>query len=241
MVGRLNETAALLRRSAEDNAHTFKTPLAIIRQAHDMLRGPLGPERAVAALDAISASLHKLDGLVRSARRLDVATADLLDFARHPMDLSGLVEAFVAERRLMLADHADSLVAAVTPGIVVVGREELVETTLENLVENAVSFSPPGGRIFITLSNDGHAAKLEVADEGPGVPPDRLERIFDRYHSERPPPPENDDTAEQHYGVGLWLVRQNIGALGGKVVAANRPEGGLAVTVTLPIAPKGKS
>lgn len=235
MVGRLNEAASLLRRSAEDNAHAFKTPLAIIRQALDMLRRPIGPERTLSALNAVGASLDKLDGLIRSARRLDVATADLLETARHEVDLSGLVQGFAAGHRLMLADRADRLVVDVRPGIAIVGREELVETILENLVDNALSFSPAGGRILVSLSERDGEAVLAVVDEGPGVDPDRLDNIFDRYYSDRPAADGHDLQNEAHFGVGLWIVRQNAVALGGRVAAANRPEGGFMVTVAFPL------
>ena len=240
MVGRLNDAAALLRRSAEDNAHAFKTPVAIIRQALEMMRRPIGPERTEAAHDAIDASLAKLDGLIKSARRLDVATAELLETARHEFDLSSLARGFVAEYRLMQAGSADRLVADVTSGIVVLGREELVETILENLVDNALSFSPPWGRVFIAMRAQDGFAVLSVADEGPGVEPDHLGSIFERYYSDRPAAaneaPKPDDA---HFGVGLWIVRQNASAMGGHVVAANRPEGGFVVTVTLPLVRSG--
>lgn len=238
MVGRLNDAAALLRRSAEDNAHAFKTPVAIVRQALEMMRRPIGPERTQAAFDAIEASLAKLDGLIRSARRLDVATADLLETARHAFDLSSLVDGFVAEYRLMQAGRADKLVADVDSGISILGREELIETILENLVDNAVSFSPPWGRVFVSLRAHDGLATLAVADEGPGVEPDRLPSIFERYYSERPAAAAvRDEVAENaHFGVGLWIVRQNASVMGGSVAAANRPEGGFIVTVTLPLA-----
>jgi two-component system sensor histidine kinase ChvG len=237
MVGRLNDAAALLRRSAEDNAHAFKTPVAIIRQALEMVRRPIGPERASAAFDAIEASLTKLDGLIRSARRLDVATADLLETARHEVDLSALVEGFAAEHRLMQAGRADLLIADIAPGVAILGREELIETILENLVDNAVSFSPPLGRVFVSLSAADGLAMLTVADEGPGVDPDRLASVFERYYSERPTANGQDASEEGgHFGVGLWIVRQNASALGGRVAAANRAEGGFVVTITLPLA-----
>ncbi|HLG88458.1 MAG TPA: HAMP domain-containing sensor histidine kinase [Alphaproteobacteria bacterium] len=240
MVGRLNDAAALLRRSAEDNAHAFKTPVAIIRQALEMMRRPIGPDRMQSAFDAVDASLAKLDGLIRSARRLDVATADLLETARHEFDLSSLIQGFVAEYRLMQgAGTADRLVADVVTGIWVVGREELVETILENLVDNAVSFSPPWGRVFVSLHAQDGIATLSVADEGPGVEQDRLTSIFERYYSERPTSAGREKVEGAHFGVGLWIVRQNASALGGHVAAANRQEGGFVVTVTLPLARSG--
>lgn len=88
---------------------------------------------------------------------------------------------------------------------------------------------------------DGEAV-LAVVDEGPGVDPDRLENIFDRYYSDRPASNCEDTQADDaHFGVGLWIVRQNAAVLGGHVSGANRPEGGFMVTVTLPLARSGRA
>ena len=71
------------------------------------------------------------------------------------------------------------------------GRDDLVETALENLVENALSFSGDTGRVFVRLTVEGEAAVLAVEDEGPGVNPGQLEKIFERYYSSRPIPTES--------------------------------------------------
>jgi two-component system sensor histidine kinase ChvG len=82
-----------------------------------------------------------------------------------------------------------------------------------------------------------------VDDEGPGVDPANLDRIFERYFSHREPGrgmPEDEAAAHQagaaHFGIGLWIVRRNIEAFGGRVRAENRPTGGLRMTVALPLA-----
>jgi two-component system sensor histidine kinase ChvG len=233
MVARLNSAAAFLRQSAEDNAHAFKAPIAAIRQSLEPLKSALVDDRrSTKALDAISVSLDRLDGLVRSARRLDTATAELLESDRRPIDLTALVQGFAAEYRLMLGQRAVMLRVDAEAGLKTNGNEELLETILENLVDNAVSFSPPGGSVFVLLRRDGAMASLSVLDDGPGVLPDRLDKIFERYYSER----GEQTNVQPHYGIGLSLVRQNAEAMGGSVTALNRPEGGLAVTVRLPLA-----
>jgi two-component system sensor histidine kinase ChvG len=233
MAGRLNETAALLRRSAEDNAHAFEAPIAIIRQSIDTLRRPVGPERAIAAQDAIGEAARTLEDLVWSAQRLEIATADLFDTGRHPVDLAALVERFAAEYRPAPGEPADRLIVEIVPGLRVQGRDRTLRTILEILIDNARRFSPPGGRIFVTLGADRGSATLSVADEGPDVPPDRLESLFTRHCPKPAADPSPREDAGPH-GWGLWLVRQSALAMGGDVAAANRPDGGLVVTVTLP-------
>jgi two-component system sensor histidine kinase ChvG len=112
----------------------------------------------------------------------------------------------------------------------------MIETVAENLIDNAVSFSPPGSGILVQLTRDGSFAHLIVSDEGPGVPAEQLERIFDRYYSERHAEPATD-TASTYFGIGLWIVRRNVEAMSGRIEAENRTPHGLAIHVRLPLAP----
>jgi two-component system sensor histidine kinase ChvG len=109
-----------------------------------------------------------------------------------------------------------------------------LETVVENVLENAISFSCDGDAIGVKLENRGDWAELLIADEGPGVRNPDLPRIFDRYFSSRADAPGGDDPSI-HYGVGLWIVRRNVEALGGRVTAENREPHGLLLRVMLPL------
>jgi len=245
LVSTLRDSAQSLRRAAEDNAHAFKTPIAVIRQSVEPLRRALPAEnaRSQRALTMIEKSLDKLDGLVSFARRMDEAAADLLAPSRRRVDLSSLVERMAGGYTGLLAERRLHMRSRIDAGLVVRASEETLETIVENLVENAVSFSPPDGTVSVRLTRTGSCTELVVDDEGPGVDPANLERIFERYFSHREPGrgmPEDETAAHQagaaHFGIGLWIVRRNIEAFGGRVRAENRPTGGLRMTVTLPLA-----
>jgi len=247
MVEALHRSAADIRRSAEDNAHAFKTPIAVIRQSLEPLRRVLPPEnqRAQRAIGLVEYSLDRLDGLVASARSLDEATADLIAKPRVPVDLGAIVSrliqiqsAIVASRdvAIILASHDLTITADLSPGLFVLGSEEMIETVFENLLDNAVSFSPPGSEILIHLRRGGAYAHLTVCDQGPGVPEGQLDRIFDRYYSERRAEAAGESPAS-YFGIGLWIVRRNVEAMGGTIEAENRAPHGLAVHVRLPLAP----
>jgi two-component system sensor histidine kinase ChvG len=124
------------------------------------------------------------------------------------------------------------------PGVFVLGTEEMIESLAENLIDNAVSFAPPGSQILVQLTRDDSFAHLTVSDQGPGVPVDRLERIFDRYYAERHAE-ASDEPSESHFGIGLSIERRNVEAMGGTIEAENRTPQGLAVHVRLPLAPDG--
>jgi two-component system sensor histidine kinase ChvG len=232
MVQRMRRSAEMLRQAAEDNAHAFKGPIGTIRLAIEPThRVDDAAERLLpGALPAIEAALDRLDGLVSSARVLDSAAAELLEPAYERVDLSALVRGFVADHAAMTTGAAVTIEARVDDDICVLGQAELLETILETLVDNAVSFSPVAGRVVVALTVRGAEAVLSVADAGPGIAPGRLALVFERYYSDRP-----GGGTGHHFGIGLWLARQNATAMGGRIGAENRTEGGLCVTVVLPV------
>lgn len=246
MVDALHRSAADIRRDAEDNAHAFKTPIAAIRQSLEPLRRtiPEDNQRARRAIGLLEHALDRLDGLVASARSLDRAAADLLAEPLTPIDLGSVVarliqiqSAILASRNvtIILASRDLTITADLLPGLLVLGTEEMIETILENLIDNAASFSPPGGEILVHLSREGDFAHLSVCDQGPGVPNGQLTGIFERYYSER-----RSGTSENHvsyFGIGLWIARRNVEAMGGTISAENRTPHGLAVHIRLPLAP----
>ncbi len=113
----------------------------------------------------------------------------------------------------------------------------MLETVIENLLDNAISFSPPGGEVTLSLDADAAGAIITVEDQGPGVPDDKLDRIFDRYYTDRDPADAAPGGIENaHFGIGLWIARRNVEAIGGGIAAESRPGGGLRVRLRLPAA-----
>lgn len=101
----------------------------------------------------------------------------------------------------------------------------------ENLLDNALSFSPAEGTVRVAVSGEAKAVLVIVADDGPGVPPEHLERIFARFFSYRPGGP----SANGHAGLGLPIAKAIVEGCGGTIEAANRPEGGARFAVRLPL------
>jgi two-component system sensor histidine kinase ChvG len=241
MVEVLDASARDLRRAAEDNAHAFKTPIAVIRQSLEPLKRAVetGNQRGLRALGLIESSLDKLDGLVASSRRLDEATADLMDTPRTDIDFSSLLARMLQAHVHVLAQRHLALKGHIQPKVIVYANEEMVETVIENIFENAVSFSPDGEAIGIRLETRDGMAELLIGDSGPGVPPENLARIFDRYFSQRPSQDESGET-QAHFGIGLWIARRNVEAMGGSIHVENRRPHGLLVRITLPLGEAGR-
>jgi len=238
MVEVLHGSAAAIRRAAEDNAHAFKTPTAVIRQSLEPLRRVVPPEnqRGQRAIDSIDQSLDRLDGLIASARRLDEATADLVTEPRRLVDLHGLLDKLVQAHTGLLSRRGIRLRAELSPDVFVLGSEEMIETLIENLIDNAASYAPDGSEITVRLRQVGGSARIEVSDAGPGVPPAQLEQIFERYFSSRRAGPERD--ADSNFGIGLSIARRNVEAMHGSIEAVNEEPQGLTIRIRLPIAPR---
>ncbi|HJQ59109.1 MAG TPA: HAMP domain-containing sensor histidine kinase [Vineibacter sp.] len=237
----LRRVARDMRQTAEDNAHAFKTPLATIQSALEPIRKRIvaGDQRAERALAMIDSSIGRLKSMVNAAQRLDTNAADLIDAPRQHVDLTQLVGGTLVQYREALAGRKIRLARRLDDALIVSAVPGMLEVVLQNILENAISFSEPGASLFVTLAAAGDCVDLRIEDEGPGIPSQMLDRIFERYYSSRRTaydrgPAVDGGEAAQHAGLGLWIVRRNVEALGGRVVASNRAGGGLCVQVTLP-------
>ena len=241
MVESLQSSAISIRRAAEENAHAFKTPIAIIAQSLEPLRRSVSGTdgRTVRAIELIERAIGRLDALVSAARQMDEMSAELVNPPRERTDLSQLVDSMLDAYAESFAGRDLTLNRLVEPGVSVLAGSDLLETVMENLLDNGIDFSPQGAALTVGLARQRKTATLIVADRGPGVDPNDLDRIFERYYSHRTAESIGEGIGEGgHFGIGLWLVRRNVEAVGGSVHAENRAEGGLAISVTLPLAPE---
>ena len=235
LVARLHDAANAIRFAAEENAHAFKTPIATIAQSIEPLRRASATvPLAARSTERIEQAVWRLDDLVSAARRMDEAAAEALDAAAEPVELGALVRRIGAGYRETLAEAGVRLDITAASSVRVTWSEEVIETVLENLIDNATTFSPQGGTIRITLHQTAADATLTVEDDGPGVAEAELERIFERYVSNRPSWASAPGNA--HFGIGLSIVRRNVIAIGGTVVAENRRTCGFRITIRLPLA-----
>lgn len=233
MVAALRGTAEAARRAAEDNAHAFKTPIATIAQALEPLRRSVGAddERGLRSLQLIEASVARLDALVTAARRMDEANASLVNPPHERIDLSSLAATLLATYDDIAAERRVRLVRRIAGGCRLWAGAEMMETVIEAVIDNALSFSPEGGTVAVTLERRRDAIVVTVEDDGPGAPPEVLATMFERYVSHRPR--TADSPGVQHFGIGLWIARRNVESLGGTIRAENRGAGGLRMVITL--------
>lgn len=238
LVGALTASQDFIKRTAEDNAHAFKAPLAVIAQSIEPLRRVVASSDATAqrSLQLIERSVMKLDTLVSAARDFEQAAAETVYPVRGVVDLSEFLARMLSDYAPVLSMQEKRLAVSIVNGASVYANDDLLEAVIENLLENAVSFTRRGGVIEIDLRQNGKFVVLRVADRGPGVDADQLLQIFERYVSVRPeaaPDKGGVPAAECHQGLGLWIVKRNVEALGGMVEGRNRKGGGFEVFVSL--------
>jgi signal transduction histidine kinase len=220
------EAEDVLRCSfARDVAHELRTPLTVLQSQLEALQdGLASPDLATLA------SLHdetlRLGRLVADLETL--ASADGAPFALElqVVELAPLVEAAIAEFAGPVGDRGLSVNRHLSE-VTVEGDPVRLRQVVANLLSNAIKFVPPGGTVRVGLARDGKWASLDVTDDGPGIAPEDVPHVFERFFRGR-------NVRAGGSGIGLAVVAGLIEAHGGEVAVANQPGGGATFTVRLP-------
>ncbi len=237
MLGRLEDAFAAreaseqrLRQFLSDAAHELRTPLASVRGYAELFRmGALNdPDQAAGALGRIedeSARMGKLVENLLVLARLD----ELSEPVREPVDLGALAEDAVADARATAPER--TIVAVLEDEVLAVGDADQLRQVLGNLLRNALVHTPADARIEVRVGALGERVRLEVRDDGPGLPPGDAARLFDRFwRAEGAGRERGRDGA----GLGLAIVAGIVAAHDGTVRAMDVEGGGAAFVVELP-------
>jgi len=205
---------------AADVAHELKNPLTSLKSAVEMFGRADNEPARTQLMEIIRNDVRRIDRLITDisdASRLD---AELSREPGEPVDISHLLETIVGVYQLTEISKGVkvSLESQLPPTTRVIGRDERLGQVVRNLIDNAVSFSPPDGTVLIKAANDGRIVRIIVEDDGPGIPPENLETIFERFYTERPQGHEFGNNS----GLGLSIARQIVQRAGGRIWAENR-------------------
>ena len=238
MTQALSERMGAIESFAADVAHEIRNPLTSLRSAVETLDlvgdGP-ARERLLGILKNDVQRLDRLVTDISNASRLDAELSrdapKRVDFGRLIGDILGLYQATAkpAEVGVVFSPPDE-------PGVfAVLGREGPLGQIVRNLVDNARSFSPPGSAVTVSLERARGEVVVSVVDQGPGIPQENLETVFERFYTSRP----RGAAFGGNSGLGLSIARQIAEAHGGRLTAANRldPDGriiGAIFTLVLP-------
>lgn len=236
MTNALYDRLDAIEAFAADVSHEIKNPLTSIRSAAEIL--PLAKDDAKRAqlIDVIQHDVKRLDRLITDISNASRLDAELAREDLETIDLVVLLNDIASLQNDPDADAPRVSVSHVTERHWVRGHEHPLSRVFINLVENAVTFSPSQSVVKIAIDRGpGQTHQVRVEDEGPGIPEDNREAIFDRFYTQRP----KGAAFGAHSGLGLAIARQIVTAHGGQIEAANRldDEGsvlGACFTVTLP-------
>lgn len=244
MAARLSHLVAAQRQLLHDVSHELRSPLARLQAAIGLARqSDAHPSPAtVAAFERIE----------RESTRLDVLVGELLTLSRFEARADADGDEYFDMRELTDAVLEDAHFEATNAGIalqyeqmgctdereaLIRGRAELLHRALENIVRNALKYSQTGQTVSVQLRCTAHHVHIAVSDEGPGVPAEQLDTIFEPFVrlGNGPLHSHNSSGTSNGYGLGLAIAQRAVLAHGGKIQAANRPSGGLTVSITLPL------
>jgi two-component system sensor histidine kinase ChvG len=227
-----------IERFAADVAHELRNPMTSIRSAVETLEIVSAPEPRERLLRILSQDIGRMDRLITDISNASRLDAELARESPSPLDLGRLLgqvcELYEATRKP--EDVAVRFDRPTSETLHVLGREGPLGQVARNLIDNARSFSPPGGEVRVALKRQKREALVQIDDDGPGIPPENLETIFQRFYTSRP----KGAAFGGNSGLGLAIARHIVEAHGGRIWAENRLDGGRIAgarfTISVPLA-----
>ena len=221
---------------AADVTHELKNPLASLRSAVDSLDRVEDATLRRQLLDVVRQDVLRLDRLINDVGEAARTDAELARARFEPVDLGPLIQNIVSgwEARRETGSVRIAFARPRRDSTMVMGEPGRLARAIDNIIDNAISFSPADGLIEVAAIHVGDTIVIRVEDEGPGVPPELREAIFNRFHSVRP----ESENFGRHSGLGLAIARAIVEGHDGKIEVTDRDDApsGARFTITLPAA-----
>jgi two-component system OmpR family sensor kinase len=225
MATRIESLVISQRRLLHDVSHELRSPLARLQVAIGLARQD--PQKLQITLDRVERESTRLDDLVGELLTLSRLEASASDQIRGRLDLAELLVTISDDARFEAQASGRDLRCVAPAAFMMDGHEESLHRALENVIRNALKYTPEGGTVDVELKAIGAGAEVTVCDRGPGVPDDDLDRIFEPfYRGSQPRLPGA--------GLGLAIAQRAVRSHGGNIRASNRSDGGLCVEIRLP-------
>jgi two-component system, OmpR family, sensor histidine kinase ChvG len=220
---------------AADVAHEIKNPLASLRSATESLPKVDDPALRAQLVNVAAHDVRRIDRLVTEISEASRIDAELSRATFEPVEL-GQLFANVVSRKMERSENRSCTITIdlETRSDLAMGVPLRLERVAENLIDNAVSFSPEGGRITVTIARSDGRVTATVCDEGPGIPDAEREKVFRRFHSHRPEGEEYGNHSGLGLAIGRTIAEAHDGSL--SVAESSEPLGGACLVLELPAA-----
>ena len=207
---------------AADVTHELKNPLASLRSAVDGLERIEDPELRKQLVDVIRQDVVRLDRLISDVGEAARTDAELARARFEPVDLGVLIGQLVSswEARRETGNVRIAFARPRKASAIVMGEPGRLARAIDNIIDNAISFSPPGGLVEIAATHVGDEIRIRVDDEGPGVPAELRGAIFNRFHSVRP----DAESFGRHSGLGLAIAHAIVEGHDGEIDVTDRDD-----------------
>jgi two-component system sensor histidine kinase ChvG len=227
---RLDAHVGYIETFTGDVVHELKNPLASIRNANEMIADVGDPADRRRFVRVIEQEVARMERLLSGVREITAIDARLATEQPEEVDLGVLLTKIVEGFRLREGERVRFQLDTGPGPLLVDATEDRLTQVFENLLDNALSFSPPGSTVIVNVGAEESEVVTRIADMGPGIPDASMGRIFDRFFTHRPDASRHEGG---HTGLGLAIVRTIVEGYGGGIGAANA-ERGAVFTVRLP-------
>lgn len=235
MIARLEHSFDEVRRFTGDASHELRTPIAVIRSEAEM-----GADSS----RNLDEARHRFQSILEECSRLTSATSQLLTLsredagvnqaAREPVSLQPLIRESVESLEPLVSAKQQEIEAELNCEVLVLGDAVRLRQVFHNLIDNAIKYTPPAGKIRITLTRSDSDALITVSDNGIGIDAQHLPHVFDRFYRVN----KNNTAEEGGAGLGLSIVQSIVTAFGGRVDLTSTLGEGSEFRVSLPVAPE---
>ncbi|WP_320823568.1 ATP-binding protein [Reinekea sp.] len=225
MATRIEDLVSAQQRLLSNVSHELRSPLTRLQVAMGIVRQK-APEGLDRALDRIERESDRLENMIAQILKLSRFENDMQRVEWRPIELDDIVRKVVEDARFEAEPRQIKILAQIDGPLQMAGDAQLLHSTLDNVVRNALRFSPTDGTIRIALTQSTGQVNLTISDEGPGVPEDKLARLFDPFY--------RLDQTNPGAGLGLNIALQAVQLHEGKIQAVNNQPHGLTVIIDIP-------
>ncbi len=227
MANSLQKRLSTIEQFAADVSHEIKNPLTSLRSALETLPRVKKEEDREMLMQVALHDLQRLDRLISDISQASRLDAELSRNELLPIDLRDIILPLINTHKDPMSrleknsSKSDRVICeGLDDPILIMGQAGRLEQVFQNLIGNALSFAPEGTQVRVSIQNSSDRVKITVDDDGPGIPENKLEKVFDRFYSERPV----TESFGMHSGLGLSIAKQIVSAHNGTITAENRKD-----------------